>query len=485
MKESSSRLEPLMQTSLFVVAILVRLALMGGTGFDGLYGQDSFAYYDFAQGLHNGLLNGDIPSGFFWPVGYPALLVIAFTLFGQSIGVAQAFTLLVSALLGPLMYAILRQLGTQRLAACAGGLTIIVCGQLNQSSLVVMSDVPALFWGMLSLWYLLKHQHKPTTLHVVLACTYLACATMTRWTYGLLFVPTIVSVMVNRHTIRWPTLILALGLASGIIGLQFLISQQYDSPGVNHAFVEGWRIQNALAAEVRTSEGVFHFSEPNLRFYASPLLDTYYLSPLLLIWLVLGVYQLRCLEKSNLILVVGAWLPYFFLIGIPQQNIRYGLMLFPVVAILVGLGVDWMAQRRWPAIVYAVFVVLFCAGLVQGAQTGSQVIQQFITRHQQDKHTAAWIAEQIPDQSTVFAFGFTLTLQHYTPLEVKELYYESAETLAQSDLDNAYLVVNEWNLETQWIGTETYRAYTWLRDERGLNRIGRNGNFTLFQIGTN
>jgi hypothetical protein len=483
MTRRDNRLDTGLCLSLVAAGLGIRAYMLWGTGFDGLYGQDSYAYYDYAQDIIHGLLQGNLPTGFFWPIGYPSLLATIFVFTGATAGAGQGLSILLGALLTPLMYGILRTLGTQRLGAVATALTMLVCGQLNQSSLVMMSDVPALFWGLLSLWFLLKFQKDNFARHLVLASTCLAVATITRWTYGILFVLLLMSVLVSHRKDQLRTLFLALTIALIVIGMQFVISQQYASPGVQHAFVEGWRPENAIASQVRTSEGTFQFSEPNLRFYAKPLLDAYFLSPILLIWLMVGIYALKHRQPSQVILVVGGWLPYFFLIGIPQQNIRYGLMLFPVGAILVGLGVDWMMQQKWPSRVYAVFVMIFCAGLLHGGQTSYQTIQQFVNRHQQDRSTATWVAEQVEPDSTIYAFGLTLTLQHRTELDVRELYYESPQTLASADLQNAYLVVNLWNLESQWAGTDTYRVYTWLRDEPGLTSIGSNGHFTLFEIG--
>jgi hypothetical protein len=80
--------------------------------------------------------------------------------------------------------------------------------------------------------------------------------------------------------------------------------------------------------------------------------------------------------------------------------------------------------------------------------------------------------------------GLTLTLQHRTELYVYELFYETPESLnlkwvrGQTD----YLLVNVWTIQNQWQGREPQSAYYWLRDERGLIRIGRLANYTLYRI---
>jgi len=60
---------------LFAGGILLRLLLLTPTGFDGLYGQDAYAYYDFAGELRAALNQGRAPGDFFWPLGYPTRIL--------------------------------------------------------------------------------------------------------------------------------------------------------------------------------------------------------------------------------------------------------------------------------------------------------------------------------------------------------------------------------------------------------------------------
>src|SRR5207245_10088990 len=76
----------LLPTVLLALAALVVLAL---TRFDGLYGQDSFAYFHYATGpLRQGLLHWQPPPPFFWPPGYPPL-VAAMSGLDRSIPLAR------------------------------------------------------------------------------------------------------------------------------------------------------------------------------------------------------------------------------------------------------------------------------------------------------------------------------------------------------------------------------------------------------------
>ena len=54
-------------------------------GFNGLYGQDAYAYFDYATGpLRQALIERTAWPAFFWPPGYPLLVAV-----GSVTGVAK------------------------------------------------------------------------------------------------------------------------------------------------------------------------------------------------------------------------------------------------------------------------------------------------------------------------------------------------------------------------------------------------------------
>lgn len=67
---------------LFASALLVRLAHVVRASFDGLYGQDAYAYYQYAGELLAAITRGQAPPPFWWPLGYPALLSAALAVGG-------------------------------------------------------------------------------------------------------------------------------------------------------------------------------------------------------------------------------------------------------------------------------------------------------------------------------------------------------------------------------------------------------------------
>ena len=108
---SSSWGEWWLPAGLFLLAVLVRAGSLLGQGFDGLYGQDPFAYYGYAIGpLRSALLSFQPWPPFFWPPGFPLLITLGSLLFGASPLVGQWISLLAGSLVPVLTYALAREI---------------------------------------------------------------------------------------------------------------------------------------------------------------------------------------------------------------------------------------------------------------------------------------------------------------------------------------------------------------------------------------
>jgi hypothetical protein len=97
-----------------------------------------------------------------------------------------------------------------------------------------------------------------------------------------------------------------------------------------------------------------------------------------------------------------------------------------------------------------------------------------------------WVRTQLPAGATLITFGATLTLQHYTDADVRELFY-----LAPPDLDAiarqpqpVYLLLDVGNIQSQWVGLRPQQDYLYLQQRPGLEIVGRRGPYTLFRLQT-
>ena len=94
------------------------------------------------------------------------------------------------------------------------------------------------------------------------------------------------------------------------------------------------------------------------------------------------------------------------------------------------------------------------------------------------------VARALPPRARVLTFGLSLTLQHYTGLEVFDLYALTPATLrtVACEPSPAYAFLDVGNLNDQWHGLSPETNYRWLRDVAGLEEIQRDGDYVLFRV---
>lgn len=477
----SLNLPLLLPLLLFLAGLGLRALLLASRPFDGLYGQDAYAYYDFAGALRLAATTGSALPAFFWSLGYPALLAGAFTIFGGAPEIGLAVNVVLAALLPPLVYIIARQLAFRRSAAFAAALILLCCGQALQSSIVLMADIPALFWATLSASALLAYHQQRLVGWLILAAVTLAFACLTRWLYLILLLPYSACFLLMRGCIRH-------ALTAGLCALlpflpQFAYSLHNPFPLFNHPWVQGWSPTNALQRQFVNLDGTFSYEQVNALFFARPVYDPGYLAPIFAPLAVVGLWALRKRPAPLALLAGWALLPYAFLSGIPFQNIRFGLIVVPAIALLCAAGLDRFPRRTGALrpILYGAVVGIGAAWMLGAGLTNTA---SFVARQTRDQTVAAWAAGQIPEGAAVYTFDITLTLRHRTPLMVYDLFFETPETLsAKWEVGREdYLLVNLWQLNGQWQQREPYDAVAWLQAHRGLDRLGQQGNYTLFRI---
>lgn len=458
-----------------VFALSLALRIAYATGFDGLYGQDAYAYYNYAQTM----IRGSGLAPFFWPLGYPALLASGFAIFGISALTAQAISLLLGGLIAPLVYILARQIGAGRPGALAAGLIAALCGQAIQSSIVVMADIPALAWATLSAVALQRYLRADRLRWLVAAALLLALACVTRWLYLALIPTWTTAVLLTWRRVRWRET-LAAGTAAALVLLpQIAVSIGSPFPVLDHAWVAGWSPLNAFAREFANIDGHFTYDQINAQFYARPFYDAYYFAPLFAPFLLVGAWRLRGRPALLALLLGWALLPYLFLAGIPYQNIRFPLIVVPAVAVLAGYGLEAILARR-----RVVFAGVLVGGLALTAFAEKPVIDQFVVHQNADKAAVQWAVAAVPANSRLYTFELTLPLRAYAPCDVRELFDETPQMITAELADGtpSYLFVNVWVIENTWAGRGIDVTYRWLRDTVGLEYLDRTGNYLLFRI---
>src|SRR5215212_11979181 len=183
------------QAALLIAALGATVALIVRTAwpFDGLYGQDAFAYFRYARALWPWLLRGEPLPIYYWPAGYPLLVALALPLFGGSSAAGQAVSIASIAVAAGCTFLLCRELLPDapggRLAAWVAGLALALCGDALRAGLVTMSDALALAGCAAAMLALARYRRTRQEHWLMLAAVALGWATITRWVCGLLAVP--------------------------------------------------------------------------------------------------------------------------------------------------------------------------------------------------------------------------------------------------------------------------------------------------------
>lgn len=484
-------------------------------GFDGLYGQDPYAYFEYASGpLRRALSEPSLPPPFFWPPGFPLLVAFAMGALGPVPAAGQLVSLLAGAAVPGLTYLLARELGgpedgtrgasgrdawpeAREGMAIAAGLVCAFTPQLWQSSAVVMSDTTALAAATAGALVLARFDRGRRGGWLPLAAGLAAFAVLTRWAYALVafpFVGLALWSLRRRPRRRARAEAGAAALAVLVVLLPLLVSGWSALRGgeverggfFGDLFVYSWHPGNAFRSSFETADGRLEHPMTNGLFYLSAPARRAFFTPLIAPLLVPGLWVVLRNRRASALFLLVLWpaVVFGFHAGAPWQNFRFNLALLPPLAILTGAGFGLLARGasgrgRWLVGVWLV------AGLTWMAQEGVVLTERFMERKSENLSIVRWVDESIPRRAVLMSLGLTLTIDHYTAREPRELFRLSPERLEEILADDrpAYLLVDVDAISGQWRDATPGVAYRWLRDGPGLELVGRRGDYSLFEVG--
>jgi 4-amino-4-deoxy-L-arabinose transferase-like glycosyltransferase len=516
--------------------------LLSAFPFDGLYGQDSYAYYYQARELWDGIWGTPPPDWPFvseglyhWPVGYHLHIMAGFLLTGESPTGGRLITLIMAALV-PVLVAILTQAvwrkATQLQAVTAGviaGIVMLLTGVYSRASLTLMADVPSIFWTTLGACCLLRawpidgstREMDRRRIAWAISCgAALGISILGRYISALLVVPMILYIIswywkrrrkstggLARKRFILPGIALLSGICALVPQLIYTLSQTVRPVDTSGAII--WQLGNFLRTTLSGPDGTATFMHPMAGFYfADPLFQVSagFLSPLYLPALGLGIVALiRARSWGPLLLLAGWWLiPATFFSGGLYQAHRFIIMYLPPLAILIGIGAatalgSLVTAARTPRRPAGVILVLVNIALLASLAAGS--IQSWRSTYRQAAELAsikagelniveaaqrAVASERIPGQlkPKAVVFGISAALYHYTGWKILDIYnhgQEEIETFLAGDAPRL-VVIPETSMATQWAGTPSGERWRWLRSHYNLIERESAGEYEIYLV---
>lgn len=473
-----------------LLALPCLLAILVG-GFDGLYGQDAYAYLAYSVGpLRESLLRLQPPPPFYWPPGYPLAVAFVSLVLGPIARAGQLVSLAAGLAAAALTALLAREVWPERpRVAALAGLLVALSPQLWQSSIAAMSDTTALAAATLGAWALVRYDRRGSGLALIAAAGGLGWAIVSRWIFGLVAIPFALHALVvlwrRGAAVALPTL--GAALVGGAIVLPVLLAALLGLGSPNAPFatdlqVYSWSPANALARRFVTVDGLLSYRLPNGLYYflapGSPLL----VGPLAAALAIPGLWSSRRASAGVWLLIAWIAMVLVFHAGAPWQNIRFVLAVLPPVAILSGRGADAMLESRRAAVRRGATVLLAASVLVQ-VIVGVGSMRGFLQRKDAELELVRWATAQIPPGATLLTFGPTLAFQHYSSLPTADLSEQDASTLTKlaQRARPLFVLADEGSLATQWQGRAPALSLEWLQRHRALHPVAQRAPYTLLE----
>lgn len=495
--------------------------------FDGLYGQDPYAYFDYATGpLRQALLQLQPPPPFAWPPGYPLLVALASFALDVTPRAGQLVSLLAGAL-APIFTALLAyevwsrgwEGGSENHVSrftfhaipLLAGLLAALTGQLWQSSVVVMADTTGLAAATLGMWALARYGRddaKPLSLTwLVLAAAALAFAILTRWAYALVAIPATAYALLllarqGRRKMVSHSLAAALAVVVVLSPMALPALRTWAAAGGEalpfavDLHVYSWNPLNGLRREFITADGLLSYRWPNGLWYALAPAHRFYFTPLLAPLVIPGVWAVLRRRAAGPIFLLLGWAAMIFLFhaGAPWQNFRFNLAHLPPLAILVAIGAataaNWLAGRIESGAARRLALLLLAgyllAGMVLMAYGGRALTRGFVDRKNADLALVRQVEAAVPPNANLVTFGLTLTFQHSSHLPTHEIFHLDEAALAALTRSGRplFLLLDLENVQGQWLGRPPEVNYRWLQEHAILRTVASLAPYTLFEVQT-
>ena len=489
--------------------------------YDGLYGQDSYAYYGQSFAWWRELAGERQPPNglyssqeFRWPVGYHLHIMLGFLLGGTGAWGGWALNIAMTAATPTLVYLLSSSVwssasGNPRSAfRIVAGLTaaalLLLSGTYIRMGLSLMADVPALFWALvgyvcaLRAWPLAAPDRDKGGVWALLSGGALGIAVLTRYGALLLVPPLLVYLALRWHgekrmprNVGW----VALGFFAALIPqVAYLLT--HEAGAGYSAFLGDWSLTNLFATNVTSADGAATYDYPMLVFFlAVPLVSASagFLHYLMLPAFALGLWALVRLKAWPVLGLLLTWwlLPVLSFSGTPYQAHRFVILYLPALLIPVGIGVA-VAIRAWrvtpiPRLLAGALVAATAAGAWQGWEgtRGWMAIHAAFKEEERQVLRIARATAPSGDTPRVVSFGLTAAIYHYTGWPILDIYNHDEAALERflGGPGPRIVVVPEEQMATKWARTPSGKRWRWLLDSYELELGGKWGEYSVYKVG--
>ena len=461
---------------LFLLLVLVFIWL---TGFNGLYGQDSYEYLRYTKCLSVFVKTGTSPGDYFWPLLYPIVGAIFSFVFPLPFSL-QLISVL--SLLGAAVYLekiiVLIFNAEKNWARLYVFLFFLFSPYMLRGSLVVMSDSLSIFC-MVAAWYYFERYRRVVEHKFFLAFVFFfAAAIAARYAaFVVLVTPAIIMSVIFLRNFKVSLLLLSICIVTLLFFPHFLIRSHDPLGFLYHEWVLSWSPLNFFHNRFNTIDGIASYSFYNMLYaFFNILHPAFYFAGIVFLIICLATKN-QIKDKKMGVLIIAVSLYAIFLAGIPFQNLRFLLLSFPLVliALFPGYNVTHKYLIKKGLLKYGI-------GLVLVIQLGLfyKLFGSFYNNNKTEKQVAA---EMLKYPGTVYTFSIDGALKAYGfKGNIINMYNVKVDTLKNADT-NAYVLFNVKQFAEQWKNKNPMMNWEYLNKKYALVQQEEMPNgWTLYRI---
>ncbi|MDX2245882.1 MAG: hypothetical protein SF052_03840 [Bacteroidia bacterium] len=462
---------------LFFFPLVVWAIVYGVLGFNGLYGQDAFQYYQFSLAIEQ-LLRGE-PEVYSFQV--PPFYPLSGAAFAVFFGHTALFLQLISVvgLVGTtfVISRIIHLLFPETPDKTISGylfLWLVLSPYLLRGSLSVMTDFFTAFWASLVFYHFLLYQKSQTGFSLAMLTAGAILAFFTRYLVApLLFVPCLAAVWIMVRNRKFGHIVVG-----GIVVALFFLVYVYFKRGFTgeffHHHLQGsWSLANVFRRSFTGPDGDTLYPVINLVNTSYQFFHPVYLFPG---FLFMFFVRKQDFQKPEIQLILASVALYsLFVSGLVLQNKRFLILSFLFVIVCYFPAWQHLLGKisgRWlPLLV----VASVCLQLGLFAQLFSSFYQINYTERQLYARVAA-----LPP-APLYTFEVRLALESYgLSAPVYDLYYPAPDTFEMGNL----LLVNPVRWQPQWENHNPMINTRYILDNYETTVLDQlSGGWTLYRIG--
>lgn len=422
----------------FSVLVLIKLV----TGFNGLYGQDSHEYLRYTKTVVTDIKTLKIPGDYFWPVFYPltAAILTFFTsneiiaLQLVSIGAFVLSIIYLSKILS-ILWQKEHDLQEKYLFLC-----FFLSPYLFRASFVVMSDMLCVFFLCACIYYFIEYRKNNKHLHFIALVFFAIAAFMTRYGAAVIIIlPLLISIIQFLKSFSFKYFFISLIVLIISLLPHLLIKYQDPTKFIAHQHLLEWKFSNIFKNEFY-EDGYAKYTFANI-FYA---LSAFVFPGYLFLGIVfLPFTKFRSVQKEIVIFVSVIILYAIFLAGIPYQNMRFLLLSFPLIIIVLYPAFKAFTFKFFTGIlkrrVFFISVFLINSSLI------AYSLKSFLNYNKTEIKIANFIKNK--QSYPVYTLGMEGVLQSYNiENKIYSLYFDKLNAAVLP----SFGLVNEEMLETRY-----------------------------------